>query len=83
METEGVEALETKLQSAARCFRNRDDWLESYERMAVLFRLAVLMEPQREKFSRLIARFARIGCRSPVGGALVTESVEFPGRCVR
>jgi acyl-CoA reductase-like NAD-dependent aldehyde dehydrogenase len=56
IETEGAEALEAKLERAADCFRNRDDWREPYERMTVLYRLAALMEPQREKFSRLIAQ---------------------------
>jgi acyl-CoA reductase-like NAD-dependent aldehyde dehydrogenase len=56
LETEGADALEAKLEMAARCFRDRDQWLEPHERLAVLSRLASLMEPLREKFSRLIAQ---------------------------
>ncbi len=56
VETEGADALEAKLELVARCFRDRDQWLEPHERIAVLYRLASLMEPLREKFSRLIAQ---------------------------
>jgi acyl-CoA reductase-like NAD-dependent aldehyde dehydrogenase len=56
VETEGADALEVKLEKAARCFRDRDQWLEPHECIAVLYRLASLMEPLREKFSRLIAQ---------------------------
>jgi acyl-CoA reductase-like NAD-dependent aldehyde dehydrogenase len=54
VETEGADALEVKLEKAARCFR--DQWLEPHECIAVLYRLASLMELLREKFSRLIAQ---------------------------
>ena len=56
VESEGADALEAKLELAARCFGDRDQWLESHERIAVLSRLASLMEPLREKLSRLIAQ---------------------------
>jgi acyl-CoA reductase-like NAD-dependent aldehyde dehydrogenase len=56
VETEGADALEAKLELAARCFGDRDQWLEPHERIAVLSRLASLMEPLREKLSRLIAQ---------------------------
>ena len=56
VETEGADALEAKLQLAARSLRDRDQWLKPHERMEVLYRLASLMEPLREKFSRLIAQ---------------------------
>ena len=56
VETEGADALETKLESAARSLRDRDQWLKPHERIEVLYRLASLMEPMRDKFSRLIAQ---------------------------
>jgi acyl-CoA reductase-like NAD-dependent aldehyde dehydrogenase len=56
VETEGADALEAKLELAARSLRDRDQWLKPHERIEVLYRLAFLMEPLREKFSRLIAR---------------------------
>jgi acyl-CoA reductase-like NAD-dependent aldehyde dehydrogenase len=56
VETEGAEALEAKLELAARSLRDRDQWLKPHERIEVLYRLASLMEPVREKFSRLIAQ---------------------------
>ena len=56
VETEGADALEAKLELAARSLRDRDQWLKPHERIEVLYRLASLMEPLREKFSRLIAQ---------------------------
>ena len=56
VETEGAGALEAKLELAARSLRDRDRWLKPHERIEVLYRLASLMEPLREKFSRLIAQ---------------------------
>ena len=56
VETEGADALEAKLELAASSLRDRDQWLKPHERIEVLYRLASLMEPLREKFSRLIAQ---------------------------
>jgi acyl-CoA reductase-like NAD-dependent aldehyde dehydrogenase len=56
VETDGADALEAKLELAARSLRDRDQWLKPHERIGVLYRLASLMEPLREKFSRLIAQ---------------------------
>jgi acyl-CoA reductase-like NAD-dependent aldehyde dehydrogenase len=56
VETESADALEAKLELAARSLRDRDQWLKPHERIEVLYRLASLMEPLREKFSRLIAQ---------------------------
>jgi acyl-CoA reductase-like NAD-dependent aldehyde dehydrogenase len=56
VEAEGADALEAKLKLAARSLRDRDQWLKPHERIGVLYRLASLMEPLREKFSRLIAQ---------------------------
>jgi acyl-CoA reductase-like NAD-dependent aldehyde dehydrogenase len=56
VETEGADALEAKLEMASRSFRDRDHWLKPYERSELLYRLAALMEPLRDEFSRLIAQ---------------------------
>jgi acyl-CoA reductase-like NAD-dependent aldehyde dehydrogenase len=56
VETEGADALEAKLEIASRSFRDRDQWLKPYERSELLYRLAALMEPLRDEFSRLIAQ---------------------------
>jgi acyl-CoA reductase-like NAD-dependent aldehyde dehydrogenase len=75
VETEGADALEAKLELAARCFRDRDQWLEPHERLAVLSRLALLMEPLREKFSRLIAQEGG----KPLGDATVEVNRAIDG----
>ncbi|MBN8942003.1 MAG: aldehyde dehydrogenase family protein [Rhizobiales bacterium] len=56
IETDDEAALEAKLQAAERVFRDRDHWLKPYERIAVLRRLAGLMETRRDHFARQIAR---------------------------
>jgi acyl-CoA reductase-like NAD-dependent aldehyde dehydrogenase len=75
VETEGADALEAKLELAARCFHDRDQWLEPHERLAVLSRLAALMEPLREKFSRLIAQEGG----KPLGDATVEVNRAIDG----
>jgi len=75
VETEGAAALEAKLEMAARIFRDRDQWLEPHERIAVLYRLASLMEPLREKFSRLIAQEGG----KPLGDATVEVNRAIDG----
>src|SRR4051812_25265334 len=54
--TDGADALEAKLDRAARAFRDRDAWPKPHERIAVLRRLAGLMEPRRDHLARQIAR---------------------------
>lgn len=54
--TDDAAALEAKLQAAEKVFRDRDGWLKPYERMAILRRLAGLLEGKREHFARQIAR---------------------------
>jgi acyl-CoA reductase-like NAD-dependent aldehyde dehydrogenase len=49
-------ALERKLQAAERAFRDRDSWLKPHGRIAVLRRLAALMEERREHLALQIAR---------------------------
>ena len=45
-------ALEAKLEAATRVFRDRDGWPKPHERIAILRRLAALMEPRRDHFAR-------------------------------
>lgn len=54
--TDDAAALEAKLQAAEKAFRDRDGWLKPHERMAILRRLAALLEGKREHFARQIAR---------------------------
>ncbi len=55
-DTDDPASLEAKLDAAARAFRDRDGWPKAHERVAVLRRLAGLIEGRREHFARLIAR---------------------------
>lgn len=54
--TDDAAALEAKLQAAEKVFRDRDHWLKPHERMAVLRKLAGLLEAKRDHFARQIAR---------------------------
>lgn len=54
--TEDAAALEAKLQAAEKVFRDRDAWLKPHERMAILRKLAGLLDGKREHFARQIAR---------------------------
>ena len=54
--TDDAAALEAKLQAAEKVFRDRDGWLKPHERMAILRRLAGLLDGKREHFARQIAR---------------------------
>ena len=56
IETDDAAALERKLQTARDLFTHRDRWLKPHERVAVLRRLAQLMEARREHFAMQIAR---------------------------
>ncbi len=56
LETEDGEALERKLQAAERVFRDRDGWLKPHQRIAILRRLAALMEDRRDHLAMQIAR---------------------------
>ncbi|MBX9873254.1 MAG: aldehyde dehydrogenase family protein, partial [Beijerinckiaceae bacterium] len=48
--------LEAKLAAAQRVFRDRDGWLKPHQRMAILRRLAGLVEGRRDHFALQIAR---------------------------
>ncbi|MCH6483660.1 aldehyde dehydrogenase family protein [Pseudoxanthomonas sp. LH2527] len=49
-------ALERKLQAAERVFKDRDGWLKPHQRVAILRRLAALMEDRRDHLALQIAR---------------------------
>ena len=56
IETDDAAALERKLRAADRVFRDRDGWLKPHRRIAILRRLAVLMEGKRDHLAMQIAR---------------------------
>ncbi len=56
IETDDAAALERKLEAAHRTFKDRDSWLKPHQRMAILRKLAALMEGKRDHFARQIAR---------------------------
>lgn len=56
VETDDAAALERKLQAAARAFKDRDAWLKPHQRIAILRRLAALMETRRDHLAMQIAR---------------------------
>lgn len=56
IETDDAAALERKLQVADLIFRDRDGWLKPHQRIAVLHRLAGLMEGRRDHLALQIAR---------------------------
>jgi acyl-CoA reductase-like NAD-dependent aldehyde dehydrogenase len=49
-------ALERKLSTASKLFKNRKGWLKPHQRIDILRKLATLMEAKREHFGKLIAR---------------------------
>ena len=49
-------ALERKLSAAEKTFKNRDGWLPPHQRIAILRRLAALMETRRDHLAMQIAR---------------------------
>lgn len=54
--TDDATALERKLSTAARVFKDRDNWLKPHHRMAVLRKLASLLDAKRDQFALMIAR---------------------------
>jgi acyl-CoA reductase-like NAD-dependent aldehyde dehydrogenase len=54
--TDDAAALEAKLTAAQRVFRDRDGWLKPHQRMAILRRLAGLVESKRDHLAMQIAR---------------------------
>ena len=56
IETDNAAALEQKLEAAERAFNDRDGWLQPHQRMAILRKLAALMDARRDHFALQIAR---------------------------
>ena len=56
IETDDAAALERKLQAAERAFRDRDGWLQPHQRIAILRKLAALMDGKRDHLAMPIAR---------------------------
>jgi acyl-CoA reductase-like NAD-dependent aldehyde dehydrogenase len=54
--TDDGASLETKLEAAHRVFRDRDAWFKPHERIAILRRLAALVEGKRDHLALQIAR---------------------------
>lgn len=54
--TDDAAALESKLATAHRLFADRTSWLKPFERIAILRKLAALLEGKREHFGLQIAR---------------------------
>src|SRR3954453_5819366 len=71
--TDDAVALEAKLEAATRAFQDRDGWPKPHERIAVLRRLAVLVEHRREHFAHQIAR---------EGGKPLSDAIVEIGRAI-
>ncbi|HEY1927172.1 MAG TPA: aldehyde dehydrogenase family protein [Caulobacteraceae bacterium] len=56
LDSDDAEALERKLQTARKALADRTGWLKLHQRMAILRKLAELMERDREHLGRQIAR---------------------------
>ncbi|RYE32089.1 MAG: aldehyde dehydrogenase family protein [Hyphomicrobiales bacterium] len=56
IETDDAAALERKLQAAQAVFKDRDNWLKPHQRIAILRKLAGLLEARRDHFAMQIAR---------------------------
>ncbi|RPH21595.1 aldehyde dehydrogenase family protein [Buttiauxella warmboldiae] len=54
--TDDANALECKLNIAARAFADRDGWLPAHSRMAILRRVSELLSENRDRFAVMIAR---------------------------
>src|SRR5215210_4252602 len=71
--TDDAAALEAKLEAATRAFRDRDHWPKPHERIAVLRRLAALVEQRRDHFAQQIAR---------EGGKPLSDAIVEVGRAI-
>ncbi len=56
IKTDNAAALEQKLETAERAFNDRDGWLQPHQRMAILRKLAALMDARRDHLALQIAR---------------------------
>src|SRR3954451_24809913 len=68
-----ADALEAKLEAASRVFRERDMWPKPHERIAVLRRLAALVEQRRDHLGQQIAR---------EGGKPLSDAIVEVGRAI-
>src|SRR3954451_18054803 len=71
--TDDAVALEAKLDAATRAFQDRDGWPKPHERIAVLRRLAGLVEHRRDHFAQQIAR---------EGGKPLSDAIVEVGRAI-
>src|SRR5215210_4152911 len=71
--TDDAAALEAKLEAATRAFRDRDHWPKPHERIAVLRRLAALVEQRRDHLAQQIAR---------EGGKPLSDAIVEVGRAI-
>src|SRR5829696_4365087 len=71
--TDDAVALDAKLEAASRAFRDRDGWPKPHERIAVLRRLAGLVEHRRDHFAQQIAR---------EGGKPLSDAIVEVGRAI-
>lgn len=87
--TDSDQVLEQKLARASAAFQDRDQWLKPHQRSAVLERLVLLLEAERERFAELIAREggkpltdARVEAARAVDGVrtAIDELRNFAGR---
>ncbi len=56
LDTDDAASLDRKIEAARRLFADRGAWLKAHQRIAILRKLAGLMESKREHFGRQIAR---------------------------
>jgi acyl-CoA reductase-like NAD-dependent aldehyde dehydrogenase len=56
LKSDDAAALEAKIEAARRLFADRGAWLKAHQRVAILRKLAALMEGKREHLGRQIAR---------------------------
>lgn len=73
IETDDAAALERKLQAADRVFRDREGWLQPHRRIAILRKLALLMEGKRDHLAMQIAR---------EGGKPLPDAIVETGRAI-
>jgi acyl-CoA reductase-like NAD-dependent aldehyde dehydrogenase len=53
---QNADDAEAMLEKALACYRNRDGWLEHHERIAILEKLALLIDAEADDFALLIAQ---------------------------
>src|SRR5215211_7669727 len=71
--TDDADALEAKLDAAKRAFSDRNGWLKPHARIAILRRVAALMEPRRDYLAQQIAR---------EGGKPLSDALVEVGRAI-